>query len=100
MEGGAVGQAQGYVPKQSSAIYPPTWPNLTPPITGTKTNTIVPLMTRERLSMTLTLIMGAVSRLRLGLLLNPNPPMGGVKAGQIGMREPTREKAWAPLGPM
>ena len=31
--------------------------------------------------------------------LNPNPPMGGVKAGQIGMREPTREKAWAPLGP-
>ena len=32
--------------------------------------------------------------------LNPNPPMGGVKAGQIGMREPTREKAWAPLGPM
>ena len=34
------------------------------------------------------------------LTLNPNPPMGGVKAGQIGMREPTREKAWAPLGPM
>ena len=34
------------------------------------------------------------------LLLSPNPPMGGVKAGQIGMREPTREKAWAPLGPM
>ena len=32
--------------------------------------------------------------------LNPNPPVGGVKAGQIGMREPTREKAWAPLGPM
>ena len=32
--------------------------------------------------------------------LSPNPPMGGVKAGQIGMREPTREKAWAPLGPM
>ena len=32
--------------------------------------------------------------------LRPNPPMGGVKAGQIGMREPTREKAWAPLGPM
>ena len=32
--------------------------------------------------------------------LNPNPPMGGVKAGQIGMREPTGEKAWAPLGPM
>ena len=32
--------------------------------------------------------------------LNPNPPMGGVKAGQIGMREPTREKARAPLGPM
>ena len=31
---------------------------------------------------------------------SPNPPMGGVKAGQIGMREPTREKAWAPLGPM
>ena len=35
-----------------------------------------------------------------GLWLSPNPPMGGVKAGQIGMREPTREKAWAPLGPM
>ncbi len=34
------------------------------------------------------------------LVLSPNPPMGGVKAGQIGMREPTREKAWAPLGPM
>ena len=32
--------------------------------------------------------------------LSPNPPMGGVKAGQIGMREPTGEKAWAPLGPM
>ena len=32
--------------------------------------------------------------------LSPNPPMGGVKAGQIGMREPTREKAWAPLGTM
>ena len=31
---------------------------------------------------------------------SPNPPMGGVKAGQIGMREPTREKARAPLGPM
>ena len=35
----------------------------------------------------------------LRLPLIPNPPMGGVKAGQIGMREPTREKAWAPLGP-
>ena len=34
------------------------------------------------------------------LWFSPNPPMGGVKAGQIGMREPTREKAWAPLGPM
>ena len=34
------------------------------------------------------------------LALIPNPPMGGMKAGQIGMREPTREKAWAPLGPM
>ena len=33
-------------------------------------------------------------------LLSPNPPMGGVKAEQIGMREPTREKALAPLGPM
>ena len=32
--------------------------------------------------------------------LSPNPPMGCVKAGQIGMREPTREKAWVPLGPM
>ena len=32
--------------------------------------------------------------------ISPNPPMGGMKAGQIGMREPTREKAWAPLGPM
>ena len=32
--------------------------------------------------------------------LTPNPPMGGVKAGQIGIREPAREKAWAPLGPM
>ena len=31
---------------------------------------------------------------------SPNPPMGGVKAGQIGIREPTREKAWAPMGPM
>ncbi len=29
--------------------------------------------------------------------LSPNPPMGGVNAGQIGMREPAREKAWAPL---
>ena len=29
--------------------------------------------------------------------LIPNPPMGGVNAGQIGMREPAREKAWAPL---
>ena len=28
------------------------------------------------------------------VILNPNPPMGGVKAGRIGMREPTREKAW------
>ena len=27
-------------------------------------------------------------------------PMGGVKARQVGMREPTREKAWAPWGPM
>ena len=34
------------------------------------------------------------------LFFNPNPPMGGVRAGQNGMREPTREKAWAPLGPM
>ena len=33
-------------------------------------------------------------------LLSPNPPMGGVKARQVGMREPTREKAWAPWGPM
>ena len=33
-------------------------------------------------------------------VLSPNPPMGGVKARQIGMREPTREKAWAPWGPM
>ncbi len=32
--------------------------------------------------------------------VSPNPPMGGVKAGQIGMREPTRERALAPLGPM
>ena len=32
--------------------------------------------------------------------LSPNPPMGGVKARQVGMREPTREKAWAPWGPM
>ena len=32
--------------------------------------------------------------------LSPNPPMGGVKAGQVGMREPTRERAWAPWGPM
>ncbi len=32
--------------------------------------------------------------------LSPNPPMGGVKAGQIGMGEHTAEKAWAPLGPM
>ena len=31
------------------------------------------------------------------VLLSPNPPMGGVNAGQIGMREPAREKAWAPL---
>ena len=37
---------------------------------------------------------------QVALLLSPNPPMGGMKAGQIGMREPTREKAWAPLGPM
>ena len=29
--------------------------------------------------------------------LSPNPPMGGVNAGQIGMREPAREKAWASL---
>ena len=36
----------------------------------------------------------------MALRVTPNPPMGGVKAGQIGMREPTREKAWAPLGPM
>ena len=32
--------------------------------------------------------------------LSPNPPMGGVKARQVGMREPTRERAWAPWGPM
>ncbi len=31
------------------------------------------------------------------LTFSPNPPMGGVNAGQIGMREPAREKAWAPL---
>ena len=31
-------------------------------------------------------------------IVTPNPPMGGVKAGQIGMREPTGEKTWAPLG--
>ena len=29
--------------------------------------------------------------------VSPNPPMGGVNAGQIGMREPAREKAWASL---
>ena len=29
--------------------------------------------------------------------VTPNPPMGGVNAGQIGMREPAREKAWASL---
>ncbi len=34
------------------------------------------------------------------VFFSPNPPMGCVKAGQIGMREPTREKAWAPLGLM
>ena len=37
---------------------------------------------------------------RVRRILSPNPPMGGVKAGQVGMREPTREKSWAPLGPM
>ena len=37
---------------------------------------------------------------RYELILSPNPPMGCVKAGQLGMRDPTREKAWAPLGPM
>ena len=37
---------------------------------------------------------------RLAMHLSPNPPMGGVKARQVGMREPTREKAWAPWGPM
>ena len=34
------------------------------------------------------------------LTLTPNPPMGCVRAGRIGTREPTREIAWAPLGPM
>ena len=37
------------------------------------------------------------SNARPGFPLTPNPPMGGVNAGQIGMREPAREKAWAPL---
>ena len=37
---------------------------------------------------------------RLQTPLSPNPPMGGVKARQVGMREPTRERAWAPWGPM
>ena len=30
--------------------------------------------------------------------VTPNPPMGGVKAGQIGMREPTREKGLGSIG--
>ena len=49
------------------------------------------------------LIVMATAESKTGFLLcifSLNPPMGGVKAGQIGMREPTREKAWAPLGPM
>ena len=32
--------------------------------------------------------------------VSPNPPKGGVETRQVGMREPTRGKAWAPLGPM
>ena len=40
---------------------------------------------------------GNPERLIKVVTLSPNPPMGGVNAGQIGMREPAREKAWASL---
>ena len=69
-----------------------------------KPGRIAVLSTMEELIMPNDLVGKIGIRIRYALKgltgLIPNPPMGGVKAGQIGMREPTREKAWAPLGPM
>ena len=72
--------------------------SLSPGIDGLRTR--VDFHRRGRFDATITRHDGrSFGVVRQGLALIPNPPMGGVKAGQIGMREPTREKAWAPLGP-